>query len=72
MDPLHDYELRVRGHQLTDLRWHWGEAYDISWSGGLFRAARRDDGAAVSAATFNEMHRLLQDDYSTRPVRRQA
>lgn len=72
VNPFEDYEARVRGHQLTDLRWHWGEAYDITWSSGLFRATRRDDGSAVSAASFVEMHQLIRDDYSARPVPRDA
>ena len=32
--------------QLADLRWHWGDAYEINWS-GAFRAVRRDNGLVL-------------------------
>ena len=72
MNPLEEYESRVRGHQLAELRWHWGEAYEITWRNGAFRAIRRDNHAAVSAAEFARIHQLIIDDYAAKPVPRPA
>lgn len=32
-DVVDDYSAVERGMQLADLRWHWGDAYEINWSG---------------------------------------
>lgn len=68
MDHLADHEARQRSHQVANLRFHWGEAYDISWRDGAFRAVRRDDGTPVCALTYRELSETLRDDYLDRPV----
>ena len=55
---------------LACLRWHWGEAYEITRAFGMFRAVRRDDGSAVSASTANWLAAEILADYSARPVPR--
>ena len=68
--PLEEHEARIRGQQIENLRWHWGEAYKITWTAGAFRATRRDTGTEVSARTAAETHQLIRDDYSANPVPR--
>ncbi len=65
-------ETRQRSRALADLRWHWGDAYQISFVHGMFRAERRDDGAAVSAASASALRDLIRDDYAARPVPRRC
>jgi hypothetical protein len=60
----------TREDDLTDLRWHWGDAYDISVRYGMFRAVRRDDGAAVTATTAEHLLAEIHADYRARPVPR--
>jgi len=55
---------------LADLRWHWGDAYDITVQNGMLRAARRDDGAAVTATTAERLAAEIRTDYGARPVPR--
>jgi hypothetical protein len=55
---------------LADLRHHWGEAYEISYRLGQYRAARRDDGSVVRADTAGELLELVRADYAARPVPR--
>jgi hypothetical protein len=57
--------------QLADLRWHWGDAYDINWS-GAFRGVRRDNGLVLGAASADELRALIRSDYSCRPVSRRS
>jgi hypothetical protein len=59
-----------RAAELADLRWHWGEAYVITAPYGLFRAERRDDGAAISCVTAGGLRVLIRDDYAARSVPR--
>jgi hypothetical protein len=63
-----DYMARTRGAQLADLRWHWGEAYDITWA-GRFRATRLDDGTVLEAGTAEQLREMVRADYSQRPVK---
>jgi hypothetical protein len=65
-----DYAIRLRGHQLAELQWHWGEAYEVTWDSAHYVATRRDDGTALKAATPRELWDLIRDDYSARPVPR--
>jgi hypothetical protein len=58
-----------RDRDVADLRWHWDEAYDISWD-GRFRASRRDDGAPLDAGTAGELDQRIRRDYIERPVAR--
>jgi hypothetical protein len=61
-----------RAQELADLRWHWGPAYVITAPYGMFRAERRDDGAAISCPTAGALRILIRDDYAARPFRADA
>ena len=68
MTPREEHEACSRAGELADLRYHWDEAYVITLAHGMFRAERRDDGAAVSCATAGGLRALIRDDYAARPV----
>ena len=68
-DGSRDYVSWQRGRQLADLRWHWEEAYEITWD-GKFRATRRDDGGKLEADTAEELRQQMICDYSERRVPR--
>ena len=56
---------------LEALTWHWGDAYAITVTGGLWRARRLDNlGGALEGDTPEELRRAILDDYQTRPVAR--
>jgi hypothetical protein len=61
-----------RAGELADLRWHWGPAYKITAPYGMFRAERRDDGAAISCTTVGALRALIRADYAARPVPREG
>src|SRR5215467_1042527 len=46
------------GDVLGDLRWHWGEAYEITGSYWQWRAVRRDNGCALTADSADGLHDL--------------
>ena len=46
--------------QLADLRWHWGDAYEINWA-GTFRGVRRDNGLPLEAASAEELRDADQE-----------
>lgn len=57
------------------LRDHWGGAYAISRVPGAarpYRAARRDNGAELAAATVDVLRGLIRADYLARPVPREV
>jgi len=54
---------------LADLRWHWGEAYEISEALGVWRAVRLDNGLTLVAIDPEELRALVVRDYTSRPVR---
>ena len=59
--------------ELDELRFHWGEAYDISADGGVYTAQRRDGRGDVLADPVPEGLRLrIQADYEAMPVPRDA
>jgi hypothetical protein len=60
-----------RQDALSLLDHHWGEAYKISWCGGIFRAQRRDDGHVVSADTPELLSTRIRQNYEDRPVPRE-
>ena len=60
----------LQSGELADLRWHWGPAYVITAPCGMFRAERRDDGAAISCVTAAGLRMLIRDDYAARPIPR--
>jgi hypothetical protein len=68
-DGQRDYLSRLRGKELADLRWHWDEAYEITWD-SRFRAKRLDDGGEVEADTAAELNELIIRNYSERRVPR--
>ena len=70
-DDANDYSAVERGMQLADLRWHWGDAYEITWT-GEFRAVRRDNGLALQAESADELRTLIRSDYTRRPVPRRS
>ena len=53
---------------LTDLQWHWGEAYLITGMGRQWLAQRRDDGQTLTAGGPEELRTLIIEDYTARPV----
>jgi hypothetical protein len=70
-DPWDDFLARQRGSQIADLRWHWGEAYEIGWTDGKFTAERRDDGDLLTASSAEELYERIAADYRNRPVSRE-
>jgi hypothetical protein len=63
-------EQVTRDDDLADIRWHWGDAYEITWEHGMFRAVRRDDGSAGIALTAELLRAEIRTDYGARPVPR--
>ena len=54
---------------LALLRWHWGDAYDISVDGDQWRAVRKDgEGGMITASRPDELRVLIVADYNARPV----
>jgi hypothetical protein len=66
-----DYAAVERGMQLGDLRWHWGDAYEITWA-GAFVAVRRDNGLVLQTESADELRALIRSDYTRRPVPRRS
>ena len=66
-DYAEAHRARIRGRELADLRWHWDEAYEITWD-GRFRARRLDGTGSVDAETAAGLYELLRDDYAEHPV----
>ena len=61
---MNEHERSKRlGRELADLRWHWDEAYEITWD-GRFRARRRDGTGCTDAETAQELHQRLRDEYA--------
>jgi hypothetical protein len=65
MQSAHDVEAA-----LDDLKWHWGDAYEITEALGVWRAVRRDNQVSLIARGPDELHNLIKDDYAARPVPR--
>jgi hypothetical protein len=56
---------------LEALQWDWGEAYEIGFDDGEWWYRRRDGfGGRESAFTPDALHKLIVEDYTFRPVRR--
>ncbi len=56
---------------LDELRFHWGSAYEIAFTGGMWTARRRDGRGAPLADPLPEGLRLrIQADYTAAPVPR--
>lgn len=57
---------------LDSLRWHWGDAYLISFfEPDQWMAQRRDNRATLRAGTALGLRDLILADYTARPVPRQ-
>jgi len=57
---------------LDELRWHWGDAYLITYLGEWrWVAQRRDDRSTLRAESPHELRELIVADYTARPVSRQ-
>jgi hypothetical protein len=67
-----DYEARQRGHDLAQIRYHWGEAYEVGWQDGSFWFRRRDNGATLQCTTAAALLSEIRLDYSAMPVPRAA
>jgi len=70
MTSWEEHEAGLTAHDIAELRFHWGEAYKITWSDGRFRAERLDGLGHLEAATKAGLRRLIVDDYLKRPVPR--
>ena len=55
---------------LDDLRWHWGDAYEITEAIGVWRAVRLDNQVSLIASDGVDLRDLIVDDYSRHPVDR--
>jgi hypothetical protein len=55
---------------MSDLRWHWGEAYVITGTAGHCRAERRDDGRVLTAGDPETLRLAIIADYTAKPVPR--
>ena len=55
---------------LDYLRFHYAEAYEISYRLGQYRAVRRDDRSTVRADSAGELLRAIRADYAARAVPR--
>ena len=64
-----DHLARIRASDLENLRWHWDEAYEITWD-DRFRARRLDNGGTLDADTAQDLRQQIRDDYIARPVHR--
>lgn len=64
---------RLEAWALTDLQWHWGDAYEISRAdGGEWRARRLDGlGIVITAPDAAVLQEKITADYSRCPVPRE-
>lgn len=59
--------------QLESLSWHWEGAYAISRpEPGVWLAQRLDTRATLRAGSAAELRDAIKDDYTARPVPREA
>jgi hypothetical protein len=55
---------------LAELRWHWGGAYVINGSDGVWIATRTDNGTTVFATSAEQLLEKIRRDYAREPVPR--
>jgi hypothetical protein len=67
-----DSDARQRAQDLVQLRYHWGEAYEIGWDDGTFWFRRRDNGAMLQCRTAVALWGEIRRDYTSMPVPRDA
>jgi len=65
-----DDDARQRGHDIAQIRYHWGEVYEIGWEDGSFWFRRRDNGAMIQCATAAALRSEIRADYGAMPVAR--
>lgn len=70
MDPWSEHQQALRAQELNNLRYHWGEAYEISWGSGVWRAVRMDNRVSLVATAPEELRELMISDYASHPVPR--
>ncbi len=59
--------------QLDDLRWHWGEAYKISYfEPDVWLAQRRDNNETLRSDSPVGLLDLIREDYRAHPVSRRV
>jgi len=57
--------------ELDELRFHWGDAYDIAVADGVFTATRRDGrGGRLADPSSGGLLRQIRADYAAMPVPR--
>lgn len=63
---------RAIENELEDLRFHWGEAYEVRHDDEHGWLAQRIDGQGgwLNTATTDELYKAITDDYTARPVSR--
>lgn len=62
--------MKTLEDDLARLRYHWGDAYEITQADGTLRASRRDDGSALTADAARCLSTKIHADYRARPVPR--
>jgi hypothetical protein len=57
--------------ELKQLRWHWGDAYDIDVVDGEWQAKRKDgEGGTLTASGPDELRDAMFTDYNRKAVAR--
>ena len=56
---------------LQGLQWHWGSAYEITFTGRAYIAKRRDNTRELTADTIDDLHDLIVGDYQAGPASRE-
>ena len=61
----------TESRELAELRYHWGEAYQLAVWGGGWRAKRRDgEGGWILAEDPEALYEAIRADYQRDPVSR--
>jgi hypothetical protein len=66
-----DYETRQRDHDLAEIRYHYGRAYEVGWEDGTFWFRRRDNGGTLQCSTAAALLAEIRADYGVMPVSRE-
>lgn len=53
-------------HDLLDLHWHWGSAYDVAVVDGTWSARYRGTDDELTAGTATELRQAIRADYGKR------
>jgi hypothetical protein len=61
-----------RDEALAALRWHWGDAYELTEALGVWRAVRLDNWRALVATDAEKLRDLIIEDYTKEPVPHRA